>query len=55
MTPSADKPSRQDVLDAFAVEPHTGRATLERYLRDYPELATELLDLSRMLGGAILG
>ena len=37
------------MLDAFAVEPDTGRATLERYLRDYPQFATELLDLSRML------
>ena len=49
MRPPAGKPSRQEVLDNFAVEPNTGRPTLERYLRDYPEFATELLDLSRML------
>ena len=55
MSPLAGKPSRQDVLDAFAVEPDTGRATLERYLRDYPELATELLDLSRLLATPFTG
>ena len=49
MSRPADEPSRRDVLDAFAVEPDTGRATLERYLRDYPQFATELLDLSRIL------
>ena len=49
MSRATGEPSRQDVLDAFAVEPDTGRATLERYLRDYPQFATELLDLSRML------
>lgn len=49
MRPPAGKPSRQEVLDAFAVEPDTGRPTLDRYLREYPEVATELLDLSRML------
>lgn len=49
MTPSASHPSREDVLDAFAVEPNPGRATLERYLRNYPEYAAELVDLSREL------
>ena len=49
MSSVPDRPSRQDVLDAFAVESDPGRATLERYLRDYPQFATELLDLSRML------
>ena len=55
MSPPAGKPSRQDVLDAFAVEPDSGRATLERYLRDYPEFATELLDLSRLLATPFTG
>ena len=55
MSPVAGKPSRQEVLDAFAVEPDTGRATLERYLGDYPELATELLDLSRLLATPFTG
>lgn len=49
MSRAPDKSPRQDVLDAFAVEPDAGRATLERYLCDYPQFATELLDLSRML------
>jgi hypothetical protein len=33
------------ILYAFAVEPNHDRNTLERYLRDYPELADELIDL----------
>ncbi len=48
MTPLS-RPSREDVLDAFAVEPKPGRIILERYLRDYPEYAAELIDLSREL------
>lgn len=43
------RPLREDVLDAFAVEPEAGRSTLERYLRSYPEYAAEILDLSREL------
>ncbi|MCP3379829.1 hypothetical protein NLM31_05125 [Bradyrhizobium sp. CCGUVB4N] len=38
------------MLDAFAVETIPDRATLERYLRLYPEYAAELVDLSRELG-----
>ena len=49
MSRAPGEPSRQDVLDAFAVEPDPGQATLERYLRAYPQFATELLDLSRIL------
>jgi hypothetical protein len=45
----AGKPSREAVLDAFAVESEPGRSTLERYLRLYPEYAAELVDLSREL------
>ena len=48
----AGETSRQDVLDAFAVEPEPGRATLERYLRDYPQYTTELLDFSRTLASS---
>lgn len=46
---SADnaRPSRESVLDAFAVESEHGRATLQRYLELYPEYAGELVDLSR--------
>ncbi|MCE9567300.1 MAG: hypothetical protein K8U57_35305 [Planctomycetes bacterium] len=37
------------ILDAFAVEATHDRSTLERYLRQYPELAQELIDLSSEL------
>ncbi|MCP3440661.1 hypothetical protein [Bradyrhizobium sp. CCGUVB14] len=50
MSPAGARPSREDVLDAFAVETIPDRATLERYLRLYPEYAAELVDLSRELG-----
>jgi hypothetical protein len=53
MNPSPSKPSREEILDAFAVELSPGRATLERYLRDYPSYATELVDLSRELSRSI--
>lgn len=42
---SQDK-SRDDVLFAFAVEPEQNRATLDRYLKAYPEFANDLIDLS---------
>jgi hypothetical protein len=37
------------VLYAFAVEASHDRSTLERYLKQYPELAEELIDLSSEL------
>jgi len=43
------QPTREDVLDSFSVEPNPGRETLERYLRAYPQFASELVDLSREL------
>lgn len=46
---AAERPSRESVLDAFAVESEPGRLTLESYLRLYPEYAGELIDLSREL------
>lgn len=49
MSGAADHPSKHDVLDAFAVEPDPGRETLERYLRTYPQYASELVELSREL------
>lgn len=49
MSPAGERPSRESVLDAFAVESEPGRSTLERYLRFYPEYAGELIDLSREL------
>jgi hypothetical protein len=44
--PTNFQPSSEDVLYAFAVEPISGRSTLEQYLRDYPQYAAELVDLS---------
>ncbi|VFU10186.1 hypothetical protein [Methylocella tundrae] len=49
MSPAGERPSREAVLDAFAVESEPGPSTLERYLRQYPEYAGELIDLSREL------
>ncbi len=49
MTGPVPKPTRQDVLDAFAVEPDPGRETLERYLRMYPAFAADLVDIAREL------
>ena len=49
MSGATDQPSKHDVLDAFAVEVDPGRETLERYLRTYPQYASELVDLSREL------
>jgi len=46
---AAEHPSRESVLDAFAVEREHDRKTLERYLRLYPEFAGELVDLAREL------
>ncbi len=37
----------EEVLEAFALEAVNDRATLERYLRDHPTYAAELLDMSR--------
>lgn len=36
----------EEILLAFSVEPQHDRATLERYLRQYPHLADDLVDLS---------
>lgn len=49
MSPVGERPSREAVLDAFAIESEPDRSTLERYLRLYPEYAAELVDLSREL------
>ncbi|GAB1342134.1 hypothetical protein [Gemmatimonas sp.] len=46
MTGHAPLPTREEVLDAFAVEPNHGREILERYLRTYPAFAADLVDLS---------
>ena len=52
MNPNIHQPSREEVLDAFAVEPSHGREILERYLREYPHFSNELVDLSRELSRA---
>ena len=49
MIPNPSNPARGDLLDAFAVEFDSGGATLERYLRTYPQYAEDLIDLSREL------
>ncbi len=41
-----DSKLRDDVLYAFAIEPRHDRETLERYLRQHPTLAEDLIDLS---------
>lgn len=40
------RPSIDDVLEAFASEPDTGRPTLERYLRDFPEYVEAIVDFA---------
>jgi len=52
VSPAANRPSREAVLDAFAVETEPGRSALEHYLRLYPEYAGELVDLARELSRA---
>ena len=37
----------EEVLDAFIMEEDTGKATLLRYLNDFPQFASDLVDLSR--------
>lgn len=38
-----------EVLLHFAMESNPGKATLDRYLHEYPELAEDLVELSRQL------
>ncbi len=54
MSAAASQVSRDDVLDAFAVEPAHDRRTLELYLTRYPQFADDLVDLSRELSRAIV-
>lgn len=49
MKPASSEFSDEDVLDAFCLEPLHDSATLQRYLGDYPRIASQLLDLSREL------
>ncbi|RJF90311.1 hypothetical protein [Sphingomonas cavernae] len=41
-----DRENAEDILLEFAAEPEHDRETLERYLRDHPRLADQLVDLS---------
>jgi hypothetical protein len=43
------KLSRDQVLESFAMEPDTNGKTLERYLQEYPEYASQLVDLSQQI------
>lgn len=47
MTLDNTKPTLEEVLDAYAVEVVHDRATLENYLRDFPQFSEELVELSR--------
>lgn len=49
MNAKPHQPSREEVLDAFAVESSHDRETLEHYLLQYPQYSNELVDLSREL------
>ncbi|MDT8870744.1 hypothetical protein RAA17_05325 [Komagataeibacter rhaeticus] len=42
-----------EILEEFAVEPVHDRQTLERYLRQWPQYATALIDLSREIARPI--
>lgn len=44
MPPSDPSSSEEEVLLAFSVEPQRDRATLERYLAEYPEHTSALVD-----------
>jgi len=48
------RPSCHDVLEAFACETDTGRATLEKYLRDYPEYAEAIIDFATEISREIV-
>lgn len=50
MSIGPSRPSCDDVVAAFTMEADVGVETLGRYLREYPEHAEELLDVSRELG-----
>lgn len=45
----SNRTDKEHILYEFAAEPTLDRATLERYLRQYPDLTEELIDLSTEL------
>jgi hypothetical protein len=49
MSPAKPEVPLEDALLAFSVEPVHDRATLERYLKQYPQFAEDLVDMSHEL------
>lgn len=49
MTSNRPAVSLDDVLEQFMMEEAQEAATLERYVRDYPHFALQLIDLSRLI------
>lgn len=50
----ASRPSLEDVLNAFAVEDATDKNVLAKYIKDYPEYAEDLIDLSQEIHRTVL-
>jgi hypothetical protein len=51
---SETRPSCDDVLEAFACETETGKATLKKYLGDYPEYAEAIIDFATEMSREIV-
>jgi len=51
---STQHPTLEEVLSAFAVEDSSNTNALLQYLKDYPEYAEDLIDLSREIHKAVL-
>ncbi len=49
MTSTHPAMSLDGVLEQFMMEDAQDAAALERYVRDYPQFALELIDLSRLI------
>jgi len=47
MTGLSPQASLEEVLESFSIEHDVGKATLQKYLADFPEYANDLIDLSR--------
>ncbi|OGA57257.1 MAG: hypothetical protein A2710_24360 [Burkholderiales bacterium RIFCSPHIGHO2_01_FULL_64_960] len=50
---AAEQYNKEGVLESFALEREINAATLKRYLSNYPDLAIELVDLSRELTAVV--
>jgi hypothetical protein len=51
---SSSRPTLEEVLNAFSVEDAGNMTILARYLKDYPEYAEDLIDLSREIHRTVL-